>query len=52
MGHLQVQRENSDLTTCGLFHSVAARFHVKQPPPATGLRIIYNPGPVSFNFDV
>ncbi|XP_070710647.1 sperm-associated antigen 17 [Pempheris klunzingeri] len=22
------------------------RFHVKQPPPATGLRVIYNPGPV------
>ncbi|KAM9836573.1 sperm-associated antigen 17 [Aulostomus maculatus] len=22
------------------------RFHVKQPPPATGLHVIYNPGPV------
>lgn len=52
MGHLQVQREKSDLTICGLFHSVAARFHVKQPPPATGLRVIYSPGPVSFHFDV
>ncbi|XP_029382247.1 sperm-associated antigen 17 [Echeneis naucrates] len=25
----------------------SCRFHVKQPPPATGLRVIYNPGPVA-----
>lgn len=24
----------------------SCRFRIKQPPPATGLRIIYNPGPV------
>jgi len=30
-----------------VFVCVAARFHVKQPPAATGLRVIYNPGPVS-----
>lgn len=23
------------------------RFHVKQPPPASGLRVLYKPGPVS-----
>jgi len=25
----------------------ACRFKIKQPPPSTGLKIIYNPGPVS-----
>ncbi|XP_029113687.1 sperm-associated antigen 17 isoform X2 [Scleropages formosus] len=25
----------------------SCRFHVKQPPPATGLRVVYNPGPVA-----
>ena len=24
----------------------SCRFRIKQPPPATGLRIVYNPGPV------
>uniref|UniRef100_A0A3Q3LHS1 Sperm associated antigen 17 n=1 Tax=Mastacembelus armatus TaxID=205130 RepID=A0A3Q3LHS1_9TELE len=28
------------------------RFHVKQPPPATGLQVIYNPGPVAAGLQV
>ncbi|XP_039458948.1 sperm-associated antigen 17 isoform X2 [Oreochromis aureus] len=28
------------------------RFHVKQPPPATGLRVIYSPGPVAAGLQV
>ena len=32
--------KNTGVDTC--------RFKVKQPPPATGIRIIYKPGPVSF----
>ncbi|KAF3836957.1 hypothetical protein F7725_004421 [Dissostichus mawsoni] len=28
------------------------RFHVKQPPAATGLRVIYNPGPVAAGLHV
>ncbi|XP_041842655.1 sperm-associated antigen 17 isoform X2 [Melanotaenia boesemani] len=28
------------------------RFRVKQPPPATGLRVIYNPGPVAAGLHV
>ncbi|XP_028285189.1 sperm-associated antigen 17 [Parambassis ranga] len=28
------------------------RFHVKQPPAATGLRVIYNPGPVAAGLKV
>ncbi|XP_037613814.1 sperm-associated antigen 17 isoform X2 [Sebastes umbrosus] len=28
------------------------RFHVKQPPPASGLRVIYNPGPVAAGLQV
>ncbi|MED6283199.1 hypothetical protein CHARACLAT_006387, partial [Characodon lateralis] len=28
------------------------RFNVKQPPPATGLRVIYNPGPVAAGLQV
>ena len=32
--------KNTGVDTC--------RFKVKQPPPATGIRVIYKPGPVSF----
>ncbi|KAM6894209.1 sperm-associated antigen 17 [Lycodopsis pacificus] len=35
---ITVVMKNVGVDTCG--------FHVKQPPPATGLRVIYNPGPV------
>lgn len=31
--------KNTGIDTC--------RFKVKQPPPGTGLRVHYNPGPVS-----
>ena len=24
------------------------RFKIKQPPPSTGLKVVYNPGPVSY----
>jgi hypothetical protein len=34
--------KNTGVDTC--------RFKVKQPPPATGIRIIYKPGPVSSIF--
>jgi hypothetical protein len=34
-----VQLKNTGVDLC--------RFKVKQPPPATGLRVIYKPGPVS-----
>ncbi|GLD53655.1 sperm-associated antigen 17 isoform X1, partial [Lates japonicus] len=34
---ITVVMKNVGVDTC--------RFHVKQPPPATGLRVIYNPGP-------
>ncbi|XP_056225932.1 sperm-associated antigen 17 isoform X2 [Seriola aureovittata] len=30
----------------------SCRFHVKQPPPTTGLRVIYNPGPVAAGLQV
>ncbi|XP_068444068.1 sperm-associated antigen 17 isoform X2 [Clinocottus analis] len=30
----------------------SCRFHVKQPPPATGLRVIFNPGPVAAGLHV
>ena len=33
--------KNTGVDTC--------RFKVKQPPPATGIRVNYKPGPVSFN---
>jgi len=34
-----VQLKNTGVDSC--------RFRLKQPPPATGLRVIYKPGPVS-----
>lgn len=45
VGHLQVWPVDNG----GSFHFVAARFRVKQPPATTGLRVLYNPGPVSFH---
>ena len=41
---------------CTYVHSVllknvgidSCRYKVKQPPPSTGLRVLYQPGPVSF----
>nr|XP_046236431.1 sperm-associated antigen 17 isoform X2 [Scatophagus argus] len=36
---ITVRMKNVGVDTC--------RFHVKQPSPATGLRVIYNPGPVA-----
>ena len=25
-----------------------SRFKIKQPPPSTGIKVVYNPGPVSY----
>ncbi|XP_050932117.1 sperm-associated antigen 17 isoform X1 [Lates calcarifer] len=41
---ITVVMKNVGVDTC--------RFHVKQPPPATGLRVIYNPGPVAAGLQV
>nr|XP_033507561.1 sperm-associated antigen 17 isoform X6 [Epinephelus lanceolatus] len=41
---ITVVMKNVGVDTC--------RFHVKQPPPATGLRVIYNPGPVAAGLHV
>ncbi|KAM9335587.1 sperm-associated antigen 17 [Symphorus nematophorus] len=41
---ITVRMKNVGVDTC--------RFHVKQPPPATGLRVIYNPGPVAAGLHV
>ncbi|KAF7650798.1 hypothetical protein LDENG_00120320 [Lucifuga dentata] len=41
---VNVMMKNVGVDTC--------RFHVKQPPPATGLRVIYNPGPVAAGLQV
>ncbi|XP_045921356.1 sperm-associated antigen 17 isoform X4 [Micropterus dolomieu] len=41
---ITVLMKNVGVDTC--------RFHVKQPPPATGLRIIYTPGPVAAGLHV
>ncbi|KAM9717208.1 sperm-associated antigen 17 [Menidia menidia] len=41
---ISVVMRNVGVDTC--------RFHVKQPPPATGLRVIYNPGPVAAGLSV
>ena len=37
-----VYLKNTGVDTC--------RFKLKQPPPATGLRVVYKPGPVSNHF--
>lgn len=34
------------------FSSLSNRFRVKQPPPHTGLRVMYTPGPVSYTEDL
>ena len=26
----------------------SCRFRIKQPPPSTGIKVVYTPGPVSF----
>ncbi|KAM7366160.1 hypothetical protein PAMP_015625 [Pampus punctatissimus] len=41
---ITVVMKNVGVDTC--------RFHVKQPPPATGLRVIYSPGPVAAGLQV
>ncbi|XP_034532729.1 sperm-associated antigen 17 isoform X2 [Notolabrus celidotus] len=41
---ITVVMKNVGVDTC--------RFHVKQPPPTTGLRVIYNPGPVAAGLQV
>ncbi|XP_059211469.1 sperm-associated antigen 17 isoform X3 [Centropristis striata] len=41
---ITVMMKNVGVDTC--------RFHVKQPPPAKGLRVIYNPGPVAAGLHV
>ncbi|XP_029311120.1 sperm-associated antigen 17-like isoform X2 [Cottoperca gobio] len=41
---ITVVMKNVGVDTC--------RFHVKQPPPATGLRVVYNPGPVAAGLHV
>ncbi|KAM4611571.1 sperm-associated antigen 17 [Polymixia lowei] len=41
---ITVVMKNVGVDTC--------RFRVKQPPPATGLRVIYNPGPVAAGLQV
>ncbi|TMS02420.1 Sperm-associated antigen 17 [Larimichthys crocea] len=41
---ITVRMKNVGVDTC--------RFQVKQPPPATGLRVIYNPGPVAAGLHV
>ncbi|XP_054457183.1 LOW QUALITY PROTEIN: sperm-associated antigen 17 [Anoplopoma fimbria] len=41
---ITVVMKNVGVDTC--------RFRVKQPPPATGLRVIYNPGPVAAGLHV
>lgn len=41
---ITVVMKNVGVDTC--------RFHVKQPPAATGLRVIYNPGPVAAGLHV
>uniref|UniRef100_A0A8C3A3I6 Sperm associated antigen 17 n=1 Tax=Cyclopterus lumpus TaxID=8103 RepID=A0A8C3A3I6_CYCLU len=41
---ITVVMKNVGVDTC--------RFYVKQPPPATGLRVIYNPGPVAAGLHV
>ncbi|XP_029026563.1 sperm-associated antigen 17 isoform X3 [Betta splendens] len=41
---MTVLMKNVGVDTC--------RFHVKQPPSATGLRVIYNPGPVAAGLHV
>ncbi|XP_041635673.1 sperm-associated antigen 17 [Cheilinus undulatus] len=41
---ITVVMKNVGIDTC--------RFHVKQPPPATGLRVLYNPGPVAAGLQV
>ncbi|XP_067379815.1 sperm-associated antigen 17 [Channa argus] len=41
---ITVVMKNVGVDTC--------RFHVKQPPPATGLRVIYVPGPVAAGLQV
>ncbi|XP_074555058.1 sperm-associated antigen 17 [Halichoeres trimaculatus] len=41
---ITVVMKNVGVDTC--------RFHVKQPPPATGLRVIYNHGPVAAGLHV
>lgn len=39
-----VMLKNVGIDTC--------RFKIKQPPPSTGLRVLYNPGPVSLSHHV
>lgn len=39
-----VVMKNVGIDTC--------RFNVKQPPPSTGLRVVYNPGPVAAGLNV
>ncbi|XP_008296225.1 sperm-associated antigen 17 [Stegastes partitus] len=41
---ITVVMKNVGVDTC--------RFHVKQPPSATGLRVVYNPGPVAAGLQV
>ncbi|XP_071333844.1 sperm-associated antigen 17 isoform X2 [Trachinotus anak] len=48
-------REGTSLAITVVMKNVgvdSCRFHVKQPSPATGLRVIYNPGPVAAGLQV
>ncbi|KAM4536985.1 sperm-associated antigen 17 [Odontesthes bonariensis] len=50
-----VRQEGTSSTITVIMRNVGVdtcRFHLKQPPPATGLRVIYNPGPVAAGLHV
>ena len=42
--HVTVYLKNTGFDSC--------RFRIKQPPPSTGMKVLYKPGPVSVNMIV